>query len=98
MRFIAIFAFVATASATWIYPSTHGTESKCIPHDVPTISDCGDTDLLNYPNIRGAKIVYDGQTVTWFEEECGEGARVSVGASDDCFPLLFNPRCVRIVC
>lgn len=95
MRFIAFSAFVvATVSATWIYPSTH---SNCQPQDVPTISACNDTDLLNY-NIAGARIVYDGQTVTWFKQKGCQGARVSVGASNDCFPLLFTPRCVRIVC
>ena len=94
MRFIALFAFVATASATWIYPSTH---SNCQPLDVTPIFECGDTDLLNY-NIAGAKIVYDGQTVTWFLQEGCEGAKVSMGASTNCSSLPFIPKCVRIVC
>lgn len=94
MKFIAFLAFVATASATWIYPSTH---HNCEPQDVPSISECGDTDLLDY-DIAGAKIVYDDRTVTWFEQEGCQGARVSVGSSQDCFPLFFTPRCVRIVC
>ena len=95
MKFIAFFVFVASASATSIFPSTH---SNCQPQDVPTIFECGDTDLLNFPNIAGARIVYNGQTVTWFDEEGCQGTRVSVGASNDCFPLFFAPRCVRIVC
>ena len=94
MKFIAFLAFVATASATWIYPSTH---HSCEPQDVPSISECGDTDLLDY-DIAGAKIVYDDRTVTWFEQEGCQGARVSVGSSQDCFRLFFTPRCVRIVC
>ena len=94
MKFIAFFAFAATVSATRIYPSTH---SHCESLDVPTISECGDTNLLDY-NIAGAKIIYDGQTVTWFEQEGCQGTRVTVGSSQECFPLLFTPRCVRIVC
>ena len=83
MRFIT-FAFVAskllaTASATWICPSTHGTADNCLLNDVPIISEWGDTDLLIY-NIAGARIIYDGQTVTWSEQEGCEGARVSVDA------------------
>ena len=96
MKFIAFFAFVATVGATWIYPSTN---SNCQPENITPIFECGDTNLLNY-DIAGARIVYDGQTVTWFElEDCpDEGARVSVGSDQKCFPLYFRPLCVRIVC
>ena len=94
MKFIAFFAFVATVSATVIHPST---DYDCKHQNVPSISECGDTDLLNY-DIAGANIVYDGQTVTWFEQEGCQGAKISVGSSQDCFRLPFTPRCVRIIC
>ena len=94
MRFIAFFAFVASASATTIFPSTH---SNCQPQDLPPISACGDTELNS--NVAGARIDFNGQTVTWFSGAGCQGTSVSVGASTECFTFsLFAPRCVRIVC
>jgi len=94
MKFIALFAFVASASATTIFPSTH---ANCQPQDLPPISACGgDTDLNS--NVAGARIVYEGQTVTWFRQAGCQGASVSVSASIDCFTLPFTPGCVRIAC
>lgn len=98
MRFIAYFAFVATASAfTRIFPST---QPNCRPQDIPTIDGCGDKILLDY-DVRGARIVYDGQTVIWYDsiDESGcSGRSVSVHTSIDCYTLPFSPGCVRIVC
>ena len=99
MRFIAFFAFVATASATTkIFPSTH---SNCNPQDVPPIDTCGDHVLLDYDGVKGGKIVYDGQEVTWYQSIDGFGCigeSASVDTSTDCYTPPFSPSCVRIDC
>ena len=97
MRFIAFFVFVASASATTIFPSTR---LNCQPQDLPPISACGNTELDIESNvIDGARIVYTGQTVTWFSGAGCQGINsATIGASTDCFMLPFVPRCVKIAC
>ena len=100
MRFIAFFTFVATANAiTSIFPNT---QSNCHPQVVlnPIIDRCGDTILLDH-DIRGARIVYDGQKVIWYDSSNGVGCKgrsASVQTSTDCYTLPFSPACVRILC
>ena len=97
MKFIAFFAFVATVSAiTKVYPSTH---VLCHPEDIPAITKCGDTKLTDY-DVRGARIVYDGDTVLWFEDEKCEGhPYAEADTSKDCFAFPFDtPKCVKIFC
>ena len=99
MRFIAFFAFVTTASAiTSVFPSTN---SNCKPLGADAKFSCGDNSVIDWPDIAGAKIVYDGQTVIFYDsgDEYGcEGRSVSVDTSIDCYKLPFLPDCVRIVC
>ena len=101
MKFIAFLAFIATASVsansaiTTIYPSSN---SNCEPLDIPPISECGPTDLLSY-NITEAKIDFEGQNVTWFEQEGCQVAKLqAIKSHGDCFPLIFTLRCVKIHC
>ena len=101
MRFFAFFAFIlATVSAeesdSKIYPST---TSNCASQDIPTISECGKTNLPNY-NISGAEIVYINQSINWFElAGCGlEGNSAQVDQGYECYDLPFVPRCVTIDC
>ena len=97
MRFIAFFAFVTTASAiTSVFPSTN---SNCKPLGADAKFSCGDNSVIDWPDILGARIVYDGQTVIFYEDDCNpEGRSVSVDTSIDCYTLPFLPDCVRIVC
>jgi len=93
MKFTALFAFVAAASATSIFPST---DINC-SNNVGTIDACGDTNLRNFA-IRAAGINFSGQRVTFFNQVGCVGARVSVESNQRCFPLPFVPGCVRISC
>ena len=100
MKFFAFFAVIATVSAeesdSKIYPST---TSNCAGQDIPTISECGKTNLPDY-NISGAEIVYINQTINWFElAGCGlEGNSANVDRNYECYELPFVPRCVTINC
>ena len=97
MKFIAFFAFVATVSATTIYPSA---DSSCRTVDHTSISRCGSTPL-DYDIVQ-AKIRYDGHAVVWYQESTcstsGGGDVAYVTKSEDCYKLPFKPRCVHIRC
>ena len=94
MRIIAFFAFVATVSATTIFPST---KSNCGPPALPFINQCGVTSL-NY-DIVAYKIQYEGQEVSWFRNPYCEGQGVPAEISSDiCIQLPFIAKCVRIDC
>lgn len=98
LRLIVFFAFLATVSTTQarittIHPSTN---IHCGTYDAP-ISECGATKLLGY-DMAGAKIVYEGQTVIFYNEADCTGYGASLQWSVDCFELPFRPKCVFIEC
>ena len=93
-KFTAFLAFVATAGAiTKIYSST---TSNGEAEGLSPIKKCGDTNL-DY-DVGGARIVYTGQSVIWFEKPGCVGQRNYVHNSVDCFAPTFTPRCVTIYC
>ena len=92
MKFIAFFAFVAAASASHIFPSTG---PNC-QQNVPTIQGCGFTRVNQ--DIASAKIVYEGQTIIFYQTPDCQGQEITVQSSTPCYPFQFPPRCVRILC
>jgi hypothetical protein len=89
MRFIAFFAFVATASASQVYLSA---QAHCHPLDLTPIPECDIHDAA------AAKIDYEGGTVTFFKEEGCTGAAETVSRSSPCYVLFFASACLRIEC
>lgn len=95
MKLLSLFALLAPASATLIYPNT-ARDCRNPAGQAGSFYDCGNTGLRNY-NVVSAKVLYYQHTVQFFNRADCTGTRISI-ASTQCVNFPFRPLCAKIIC
>ena len=101
MKFIAFFAFVATAIATTQINYYTVSDCKSLSGSGSfTLFDCGCINLANDANhaIVSARMKSDDQSVTWYEgENCGGNDLLMID-DGSCVGIPFIPHSILIKC